>query len=41
MLDGVNDQNKPSVIGINLKGPAVTSYEVLDDSEEQLDRDRD
>jgi len=31
MLDGTNDQNKPSVIGINLKGPAVTSYEVVDD----------
>lgn len=31
MLDGVQDQNKPSVIGINLKGPAVTNYEVLDD----------
>lgn len=30
MLDGVQDQNKPSVIGINLKGPAITNYEVVD-----------
>ena len=34
MLDGVQDQNKPSVIGINLKGPAVTNYEVIDDERE-------
>jgi len=34
MLDGVQDQNKPSVIGINLKGPAVTNYEVIDDEPE-------
>lgn len=34
MLDGVQDQNKPSVIGINLKGPAVTNYEVIEDATE-------
>mgnify|MGYP003635509223 FL=1 len=34
MFDGVQDQNKPSVIGINLKGPVVTNYEVIDDEPE-------
>jgi hypothetical protein len=32
LLDGTNEQNKPSVIGINLQGPAVTTYEVKDDT---------
>tara|TARA_R110002124_G_scaffold59277_2_gene164011 strand:+ start:11153 stop:11608 length:456 start_codon:yes stop_codon:yes gene_type:complete len=41
MLDGVQDQNKPSVIGINLKGPAVTNYEVIEDEPEpEMDSDR-
>jgi len=30
MLDGVQDQNKPSVIGINLRGPKI--IEVADDT---------
>ena len=32
LLDGTGEQNKPSVIGINLQGPAVTTYEVTDDN---------
>ncbi len=32
LLDGTNEQNKPSVIGINLQGPAVTTYEVKDET---------
>ena len=37
MLDGVQDQNKPSVIGINLRGPAVTKYEVIDEQRTTVD----
>jgi len=38
MLDGVQDQNKPSVIGINLRGPKITTVEVDNDP---LDRKSD
>jgi hypothetical protein len=31
MLDMEKNQDKPSIVGINMKGPDVTTYEVLDD----------
>jgi len=31
LLDPGAEQNRPSVIGINMTGPAVTTYEVLDE----------
>jgi len=33
MLDMEKNQDKPSIVGINMKGPDVTTYEVLDDDE--------
>ena len=32
LLDPGAEQNRPSVIGINMTGPAVTTYEVQDES---------
>jgi hypothetical protein len=34
LLDTEKHQDKPSIVGINMKGPDVTTYEVLDDGEE-------
>ena len=36
MLDGTMEQNKPSIIGINVKGAKVTDYEVLDEQEAEI-----
>jgi hypothetical protein len=33
LLEQNADMNRPSLIGINLKGPEVTTYEVIDDDE--------
>jgi hypothetical protein len=34
LMEVVQDENRPSIIGINLHGPAVTSYEVKEVIEE-------
>lgn len=34
LLDAEKHQDKPSIVGINMKGPDITTYEVLDDGEE-------
>ena len=31
LLDQTGEQNKPSVIGVNIHGPKTTTYEVIDD----------
>ena len=39
LMEVVQDENRPSIIGINLHGPAVTSYEVkeaTDEDEEEV-----
>ena len=38
LLDQTGEQNKPSVIGVNIHGPTTTTYEVLDD--ENMDNER-
>jgi hypothetical protein len=36
LLDAEKHQDKPSIVGINMKGPEpVTSYEVIEDGEEE------
>jgi hypothetical protein len=35
LMEVVQDENRPSIIGINLHGPAVTSYEVKESVEEE------
>ena len=40
MLDGTNEQNKPSVIGINLRGPEIKEIEVSDDKLDRSDNSK-
>lgn len=35
LMEVVQDENRPSIIGINLHGPAVTSYEVKESTPEE------
>ncbi len=37
LLDQTGEQNKPSVIGVNIHGPTTTTYEVIEDADEDLD----
>ena len=42
MLDAEPHQEKPSIIGINMKGPApVTEYEEIADGEESIEEEKD
>ena len=41
LLDQTGEQNKPSVIGVNIHGPTTTTYEVIDDEEILDQRDGD
>ena len=41
LLDQTGEQNKPSVIGVNIHGPTTTTYEVIDDEEILGERDGD
>ena len=40
LLDQTGEQNKPSVIGVNIHGP-TTTYEVLDESDMDNERGAD
>ncbi len=40
LLDQTGEQNKPSVIGVNIHGP-TTTYEVIEDVDEKLDHGSD
>ena len=40
LLDQTGEQNKPSVIGVNIHGP-TTTYEVLDESDMDNERGKD
>ena len=41
LLDQTGEQNKPSVIGVNIHGPTTTTYEVLDESDMDNERGAD
>ena len=37
LLDQTGEQNKPSVISVNIHGPATTTYEVIDNAPQNMD----
>ena len=41
LLDQTGEQNKPSVIGVNIHGPTTTTYEVIDESNMDNERGKD
>ena len=40
MLDGEQDQDKPSIVGINMKGPITTYEEVREDNGSKVNMDQ-